>query len=111
MLLFVSRAQPRLCVQALLGSRSRTVRTFPTLRNESPRSPALPTSESPTNKPSNAPLDSSPAENPPDTGAPLEFLSRPLGVSEVPSALPKSWAARREELLDREKHLEKRRHL
>ncbi|CAE6524193.1 unnamed protein product [Rhizoctonia solani] len=52
-----------------------------------------------------------PTESQPDTGVPLQFLSRPLGVNEVPSALPKSWQAKREELLDREKHMEKRRHL
>ncbi|KDN42958.1 hypothetical protein RSAG8_06484, partial [Rhizoctonia solani AG-8 WAC10335] len=52
-----------------------------------------------------------PTESQPDTGVPLEFLSRPLGVDEIPSALPKSWEAKREELLSREKHMEKRRHL
>ena len=41
----------------------------------------------------------------------LTWLPRPLGVREPPSSQPKTWAQTKAELLDREKHLEKRRHL
>ncbi|KAF8587188.1 hypothetical protein K439DRAFT_1630891 [Ramaria rubella] len=42
---------------------------------------------------------------------PLEKLSKPLGVTGKPSAIPKSWEEKRAELLDYNIHLEKRRHL
>ncbi|KAF8524371.1 ATPase assembly factor ATP10, partial [Hysterangium stoloniferum] len=38
-------------------------------------------------------------------------LSRPLGVAKRPSALSASWKEKKEEFLDYDKHLEKRRHL
>ncbi|KDQ13412.1 hypothetical protein BOTBODRAFT_33717 [Botryobasidium botryosum FD-172 SS1] len=42
---------------------------------------------------------------------PLPILPRPLGVSQRPTTLPQTWAETRAELLDREKHLQKRQHL
>ncbi|CCL99591.1 uncharacterized protein FIBRA_01609 [Fibroporia radiculosa] len=42
---------------------------------------------------------------------PLPLLQRPLGVLERPSSLPRSWAQTRDELMDQEKRMEKRRHL
>ncbi|KAG9124787.1 Mitochondrial ATPase complex subunit atp10 [Ceratobasidium sp. 392] len=69
-------------------------------------------SASTSKQPSNAQTPKSAAtESATDEGLPLSFLSRPLGVAEVPSATPKSWSKAREELLDRDKHLEKRRHI
>ncbi|KAJ1311684.1 hypothetical protein OPQ81_010158 [Rhizoctonia solani] len=79
--------------------------------NSNSRSTSLPGTEN-TKSPSDTERSTTtPVESQPDTGAPLQFLSRPLGVSDIPSSLPKSWAAKREELLDRDKHIEKRRHL
>ncbi|KAF8609167.1 hypothetical protein BDV93DRAFT_518022, partial [Ceratobasidium sp. AG-I] len=62
-------------------------------------------------KPSSANHATPATESPPDEGLPLSFLSRPLGVNEPPSSVPKSWSQTREELLDRNKHMEKRRHI
>ncbi|KAG8960842.1 Mitochondrial ATPase complex subunit atp10 [Tulasnella sp. 419] len=42
---------------------------------------------------------------------PLPILPRPLGIPNIPSSLPKTWQEKRADLLDREKHLEKRRFL
>ncbi|KAG8682489.1 Mitochondrial ATPase complex subunit atp10 [Ceratobasidium sp. 395] len=81
-----------------------------TLRGHTTGSPTSPASAS--KQPPNAQAaKSAVAENPPDEGLPLSFLSRPLGVADIPSAKPKTWSKAREELLDRDKHLEKRRHL
>jgi len=41
----------------------------------------------------------------------LSPLSRPLGVEERPSPAPRSWEDKKAELLDYDKHIEKRRHL
>ncbi|KAG9011440.1 Mitochondrial ATPase complex subunit atp10 [Tulasnella sp. 427] len=40
--------------------------------------------------------------------APLPILPRALGVPKPPTAAPRSWQEKKEELLDRDKHLEKR---
>ncbi|CAE6429118.1 unnamed protein product [Rhizoctonia solani] len=79
--------------------------------NSSSRSTSLPRNGTNASSPTTEKSSATPTETPEDTGVPLQFLSKPLGVNEVPSALPKSWEAKREELLDREKHIEKRRHL
>ncbi|KAI0918667.1 hypothetical protein AcV5_002594 [Taiwanofungus camphoratus] len=42
---------------------------------------------------------------------PLPMLQRPLGVRDRPTTEPKTWAQTREELMDQEKRLEKRKHL
>lgn len=105
MLPFVWRSRP--CAYSAIRSQSRYLKTVPVLRNSAgPSDTRNATIKSTDVRPS-----TNTTESPTDTGLPLEFLSRPLGVSEVPSALPKSWAAAREELLDRGKHMEKRRHL
>ncbi|CAE6421646.1 hypothetical protein ACGC1H_001847 [Rhizoctonia solani] len=79
--------------------------------NSTTRSTSLPSTENNASPSSTEGSNTTPTESQPDTGVPLQFLSRPLGVDEIPSALPKSWNAKREELLDRDKHMEKRRHL
>jgi ATPase complex subunit ATP10 len=89
----------------------RSIKTITVLRNHIAGSTAPPSNQNATTKPTNAQPDANFAESPPDAGLPLQFLSRPLGVSEAPSVFPKSWADKRAELLDREKHMEKRRHL
>jgi hypothetical protein len=42
---------------------------------------------------------------------PLPFLSRPLGVRERPRTAPLTPEEKKAELLDKDKHLEKRRHM
>jgi hypothetical protein len=42
---------------------------------------------------------------------PLPILQKPLGVRELPTAVPKTWEERKADLLNQEKRLEQRRHL
>ncbi|CAE6463650.1 unnamed protein product, partial [Rhizoctonia solani] len=101
------RQNGRLCIaRAITAPRVRCIQF-----NSSSRSAPLPENKTGSNPQTTEEPNRIPTETPEDTGVPLQFLSRPLGVTEVPSALPKSWEAKREELLDREKHIERRRHL
>ena len=42
---------------------------------------------------------------------PLEKLSRPLGIRQKPSAATQSWEEKKADMLDYDKHIERRRHL
>lgn len=60
--------------------------------------------------------DADPASNSQDVtanteDAPLPLLQRPPGVRERPTTERKTWAQTRDELMDQEKRMEKRRHL
>ncbi len=47
----------------------------------------------------------------PDSPAPLPFLPRPLGVATPPTTLSKTWQQKKEELMDQDLRLAKRREL
>ncbi|KAG8899012.1 Mitochondrial ATPase complex subunit atp10 [Tulasnella sp. 417] len=65
----------------------------------------------PPEKTSKAPAEPTVSEEDGPSLAPLPILPRALGVSKPPSAEPRSWQEKKEEMLDREKHLEKRKFL
>lgn len=46
-----------------------------------------------------------------DQAVKLERLSRPLGVESKPTSAPLTWQQKKEDLLNYDKHIQKRRHL
>ncbi|QRV76063.1 F1F0 ATP synthase assembly protein ATP10 [Ceratobasidium sp. AG-Ba] len=107
----VFRARPACLSLPILVARTqiRQLQTSLAIKTNSASSSKPP---SPPKTAPNVKVSATPAtESAPDEGLPLSFLSKPLGVADPPSTEPKSWSQTREELLDRGKHLEKRRHL
>ncbi|KAG9093070.1 Mitochondrial ATPase complex subunit atp10 [Ceratobasidium sp. UAMH 11750] len=102
-----ARAAAQLGSTILARPQIRSFRANLTIRGTT-AGPSASASKQPPNAQSSTPAA---AESPADKGLPLSFLSKPLGVADVPSATPKTWSESRDELLDRNKHLEKRRHL
>ena len=75
----------------------------PPSTSERGKSPTT-TSTKPAQKPQPGPSPESPS-------SPLPYLPRPLGVSEPPHTKSKTWQEKKEELLDRDRHIAKRKAL
>lgn len=51
------------------------------------------------------------SEDEEDQAAKLERLSRPLGIETKPTSAPLTWQQKKEDILNYDKHIQKRRHL